>query len=97
VRRPISILSYLGVAALGLATMAGMAEQWLPPGVVAVAFALFVILVLPRWPGLVAAYGAGLLLAMLFAFAAFMSPEWDRCADEVDGQLVEYQCSEGSP
>lgn len=39
--------------------MAAIAYQWLPPGVIAVAFALFFILVLPRQPRFVAAYCRG--------------------------------------
>lgn len=95
--RPRSIaISLLGVA-LGVLTMATLAGQWLPPGLVAVAFAAFVILGLPRQPLLVAAFCAGAALAVAYAFALF-TWAWDTsCADEVDGELVEYRCSDGPP
>jgi hypothetical protein len=50
-----------------IATMAAIAYQWLPPGVIAVAFALFFILVLPRQPRFVA-HTAGAVLAVAVAF-----------------------------
>lgn len=82
---------------LGVATMAAMAYAWLPHGVIAVAFALFFILVLPQRPRVVAAFCAGAALAVTVALVAFMNPGWDNCADAVDGELVEYRCSEGPP
>jgi Flp pilus assembly protein protease CpaA len=92
-----SILFYLVAVALGVATMAGIAHRWLPHGVIAVAFALFFILLLARRPRFVAAYCAGAALAVGFTFVAFMNPGWDNCADEVGGELIEYKCSEGQP
>jgi hypothetical protein len=65
--------------------------------VIAVAFALFFILMLPRQPRFVAVFCAGAALAVAFAFDAYMNPEWESCADEVGGKLVEYRCSEGPP
>lgn len=92
-----SSLLYFVAVAMGVATMAAIAYQWLPPGVIAVAFALFFILMLPRQPGFVAAFGAGTALAVGVAFVIFMNPGWDGCADEVGGELIHYKCSEGPP
>ena len=61
--------SLYGVAvAIGVATMAAIGYQWLPPGVIAVAFALFFILMLPRQPRFVVAFCAGAALAVAVAF-----------------------------
>ena len=93
-----SILLYSCAVALGVATMAAIGYQWLPPGVIAVAFALFFILMLPKQPRFVAAFCAGAALAVASVFVMFMHPAWDKCADEVGGgKLVEYKCSEGPP
>jgi hypothetical protein len=51
--------------------------------------------VLPRRPRFVVGYGAGVALAIALVFVSFMNPAWDTCADEVDGRVVEYRCSEG--
>jgi hypothetical protein len=92
-----SILLYSFSVALGVATMAAIGHQWVPPGVIAVAFALFFILILPKQPRFVAAFCARTALAVASVFVMFMHPAWDNCADEVDGKLVEYKCSEGPP
>jgi hypothetical protein len=62
------IILYLIAVAMGVATMAAIAYQWLPPGVIAVAFALFFILTLPRQPRFVAVFCAGAALAVAAAF-----------------------------
>lgn len=92
-----SILLYSSAVALGVATMAAIGYGWLPPGVIAVAFALFFILTLPKQPRFVAAFCAGAAIAVGSVFVVFMHPAWDNCADEVGGKLVEYRCSEGPP
>lgn len=89
------VLSDLVAVAAGFVTMAALGAGWLPPGLVAVAAALFVILVLPRRPRLVVAYVGGVALAMVLVLVIFLNPAWNTCADEVDGRVVEYRCSEG--
>jgi hypothetical protein len=90
-----SILLHLAAAALGVATLAAFADDRLPRTPLAVAFALFFILVLPKHPRLVAALCGGVALVAAFVFVTFMAPGWDNCADEVDGQLIQYRCSQG--
>lgn len=63
-----STLLYFVAGAMGVATLAAIGYQWLPPGVIAVAFALFFILALPRQPRFVAAFCAGAALAAAVAF-----------------------------
>lgn len=63
-----STLLYFVAGTMGVATMAAIGYQWLPPGVTAVAFALFFILTLPRQPRLVPAFCAGAALAVAVAF-----------------------------
>lgn len=92
-----SILLYVVAVASGVATMAVIGYRWLPYGVVAVAFALLFILLLPRQPRFVAAFCAGAALPIAFVFIVFWSSERDSCADEVGGELIEYKCSEGPP
>ena len=96
-RRFRSLALYFVAVTLGLTTMAAIVYRWLPHGLIAVAFALFFILMLPRQPRLVAAFCGGAVLAVAFAFAALLYPGWDNCADEVGGEFVEYKCSEGPP
>ena len=67
-RRLRSSLLYFVAGATGAATMAAIGYQWLPPGVIAVTFALFFILTLPRQPRLVPAFCAGAALAVAVAF-----------------------------
>lgn len=91
------MLLHASAGALGVATMAAIGYEWLPPGVIAVAFALFFILMLPKRPRIVAAFCAGAALAVGSVIVMFMHPAWDDCADEVGGRLVEYTCSGGPP
>lgn len=63
-----STVLYFVAGTTGVATMAAIGYQWLPPGVIAVAFALFFILTLPRHPRLVAAFCTGAALAAAAAF-----------------------------
>ena len=63
------IVVHLAAAALGVATLAALAEAWLPPTLVAGAFAVGFILLLPRRPSLVAAYCAGAAAAVLATWA----------------------------
>lgn len=92
-----SILAYLAAAALGVATLAALADGWLPPGLVAGAFAVGFILLLPHRPRLVAAYCGGAAAALLATWALWsLEPGWG-CASEVDGVIVEHDCAEPPP
>jgi predicted membrane metal-binding protein len=71
-----SIPLYSVAVALGVATMAAIGYQWLPPGVIAVSFALFFILLLPRHPRFVAAFCAGAALTVAVAFVFFTWVAW---------------------
>lgn len=57
-----SALVYVFASAMGVATLAAIAAEWLPAGAVAVAFAAFFILVLPEPPRIVVAYCSGAAL-----------------------------------
>jgi hypothetical protein len=63
-----STLVYVFASAMGVVTLAAIAGEWLPAGVVAVAFAAFFILVLPEHPRIVVAYCAGAALAIIFTW-----------------------------
>ena len=49
------------------------------------------------WIGVTGTLVAAALLVFTFMALIFSNPGWDNCADEVNGQLVEYKCSEGAP
>jgi hypothetical protein len=66
-----STFVYLFAAVMGAATLAALAGEWLPPGLVAVGFAVFFILVLPRQPRFVAAFCAGAALMVAFTWVAW--------------------------
>jgi hypothetical protein len=59
---------YVAGGAMGVATVSAIGYRWLPPGVIAVVFALFFILMLPLRPRVVAAFCAGAALAVAVAF-----------------------------
>jgi hypothetical protein len=63
-----STLLYVVAGAMGVATMAAIGYRWLPSSVIAVAFAAFFILTLPRQPRFVGAFCAGAALAVVVAF-----------------------------
>jgi hypothetical protein len=66
-----STLVYVFASAMGVVTLAAIAGEWLPAGVVAVAFAAFFIFVLPKHPRVVVAYCVGAALAIIFTWVVW--------------------------
>jgi uncharacterized membrane protein YjjB (DUF3815 family) len=86
-----------GIAAiLGVGTVFVLADQLLPAWFVAAAFAVSFILLLPKKPWLVAAFCGGAALLVVTWLVKWSFTDWN-CASEVNGAIMEHDCSELPP